>query len=349
MAEQGTEVRGVAQSPKTPLVAAFEHVVGKLATKGLTAALYEETLTSFLFGGIASSFPLMAEKYGHPDGPRACSWKQFSKGSASKAGTEAASGADLALVLWHSADLVRVAVFQAKKAEFRASEDRDEIDINQVPDNPGERRTQFAMLVATGVQFADYMFEKKYALTTDLVIELENLWPEPRSALSSNDNLPWHVAAINWIHYLAYKDGGPRCLAINDVELKAIEWEFRRSKGRNGVKLSKSIGLLDLLNAGVRGGEGWLTLNAEQLKKLLPSLIHIAPTLVVDESGGGVDLKLEGVHTIEEVFDVKGSDPESVAQLNAFLEKSQKGILERSPANDDGGSPPQPGRVAPKV
>lgn len=322
----------------TPLTIAFQHVVDKLSVKGMTAALYEETLTSFLFGGLVSSFPLIAEQYGHPESARTCSWKQFSKAKDSDPQSEAASGADFALVLWHSQDKARVAVFQAKRARYNKRKKRIEIDINQVPENAGDRRTQFAMLVATGQQFEIYRAGGKCMPTTELVVELEDLWPVPRAHLVSGDLLPLRIRRIHWIHYLAYYDRGPKCLAIKDVGLKAVDLEFQRIRHPNWVDLSNSVGFVDLLKAGIKDGAGWFTLNADQLKQLLPSLIHIAPVLVVDESGGGVDLKMDGAEVIEQEFVVEARTADQAAALNAVLDQRDT----EDPSGNDGGGSPAP-------
>ncbi len=154
---------------KGPVRAAFQTVFEFLDGSPKVATLDEESLTAFMFGAVAIMCDEFIGRYGSGVEDRTCQLGPYKKSArSSKYDSEAASGADFALVFGEDADWVRIAIFQAKKGTSVKDEADDwKVDVRRRA-KKSDRCAQLIALVKTGEHLA-----KGETATAETQIEAE--------------------------------------------------------------------------------------------------------------------------------------------------------------------------------
>lgn len=299
---------------KGPVRAAFRTVVEFLDKSPKVAALDEESITSFMFGAVAIICHELIERYGSGavDRDQTCQLGPYKKSARSpKYDTEAASGADFALVLGEDADWVRMAIFQAKKGTSVKVDSSDKVDSNDWEidvkrrSKKEERCAQVVALVKTGEHLAKG--EEPGAETqAQTEARLKDLSSDDRAAI---------LAQFSWIYYLGYREALPVCLSLDKLPVDAFEHELHKMRGQKFVSLNGHPAFFDVINAGLamrpssmvqnevsagtssatKAGldatpeviDGWLRLPRKSMNKLLPALLDLMPIYVADDDGDG--------------------------------------------------------------
>lgn len=253
-------------------------------------------MTAGLFGGLASAVDLFVGCYGSgiEGETRECSWGMFKKSRppASTAGGvatkpqriehEARSGADFAIVLWQNDEKALVALFQAKKGEYKKSVAGTALNIHRAA-NRTTGETQFVVFAS----MCDLMRER--VSSSPAISNIDGAIAKFRRL--SQAERKRRVDQLSWGHYLVYEQGVPVCVPITAVGSEAIQREFD-GNAAPAIPRNDWLGMQSfsaLLRAGVQGQEnGWLKMTRSQIEGLLPQLIDLMDVYETSEGGGGL-------------------------------------------------------------
>lgn len=329
-----TSANGVPESAEVigPLAATFLHVTHEFERVCGARFYDEETLTAAMLGGFAATLPLIAQTLGSGSEGEAldCSWGSYRKTRASDDKSEAASGADFAIILWESPEVFRLAIFQAKKGELFPQERRRSqiiddppkeawwFDIHRRPNRPDDlgkkwRDAQLIVLEKTGQRFMGA--KRRYEETLGNVA-----LPEIGSNKISNKKAP----DLTWMHYLVYRDDRPVCVPVSEIDKEVFDQERGDSCKENYVEIlpNDGDGFFDLLRGGVfnHAHAGWLTIGAKEALPLLPDLLDLMPVYAGDDRSGR-ELQLDVIKAIH-TCRAEASSKESINKLKALAAKS---------------------------
>jgi hypothetical protein len=285
-----------------PVRAAFHSVIEVFdRTKQLTR-LDEETLTAFLFGGVAIKCHDFVDRYGSGviDEDRTAQLGPYKKSAQHKNWQgESASGADFALVFGEDADWVKLAIFQAKKGKTKQKAGGAwEIDVRRRPKDTA-RHAQLVVLVATGRRLAS----KEPSTVKDTVGAIAGLLG--LSKLERKEVL----SKLGWIYYLGYRDKQPVCVPLSAVPASILEKEIGKTSEKNALSLEQHATFYSVLQTGIgtttrlqwscdgnirepdssndEGVQPWLRVPRSSLPQLLPALLDLMPIYVGDDKGEG--------------------------------------------------------------
>lgn len=233
-----------------------------LAVDGMTGSpmsgLTEESLTANFAGRMAAQFTWAVECIGN-EGGKAALWGEYSKNGQGEQ-SESQRGADFALVVPVSEQKVKVAIFQAKKAR------NDEADISQGGSKTA-REAQLVKLYGTAQVIGEYF------------------------GLSDDESLAW-------VHYVFWREITKFPTSISLAMLKPI---LADPKTVNLSKIDTSqdtrgsfADLLLAVKSMAATSEdkpivvaGWLQIDLEAAKYLLPKLSALTDVIFADEEGQG--------------------------------------------------------------
>lgn len=262
----------------TPMQAMFMLAVDGVTNSPL-AQLGEESITAALVGRMAAHFTWTVSGLGM-DGEKPALWGQYSKNGQGQ-DAESNRGADFALVIPITDDIVRIAIFQAKKATH---------DVGDVSQKGSETSAvwQYSKLAETAA-----------------IVELTAL--ESAADIDQNDE-------GSWVHYVFWQDAGK---APKSISVKAIDPLLKKSLNRIDLMDQAFQNFADLLLSGLEPIQanrsshvidGWLQLDTNTAITCLPELLAITDVVFADERGGGKALVNKLVST-------------SVASTNTQIQK----------------------------
>jgi hypothetical protein len=220
----------------------------------------EETITSAFLGALAGGLPWIADAVGtQQDDLAPISWGHYAKSRSKQAGVKAEVdyGADFALAVRIGDDLVRVALFQAKRPKLGEGSD---ILIFKDSGHATERTRQFLRLRKTA-----------YDLLRDLNRETDDF------------------VQLTWIHYVGYVAQSPRTVPMSDLidHHHAVDGvsaglppPFPMQEGH------RPLMNLMLAACGADADEGWLEMTVTQANAYLPHLSPLMPIFSADEGRG---------------------------------------------------------------
>lgn len=243
----------------------FKHACRICRNISADGILDEETITGALLGALASSFPLLSEE----GSPKALSerffWFRYSKKSARHRDSEAANGADFALVLVDDVGLARVALFQAKRSKVKHVKGEWTIDIRHVSKSVSGKKV--AQLVALEERANNLLVLNK----------------TPATGLDEG-----RLHHLSWIHYLAYGDGEPLCIPMTRMSnVYEMESALRGSVNRVAFLPKKESTLFGVLLSGLRRRtDKWLTIRTKTFFDSLPQWLDMMPVVVASSSRG---------------------------------------------------------------
>lgn len=242
------------------------------------APLDEEVITGGIFGILFSTMQWIVEvSDADPNDLHKCKWGLYRKyRSDIERNTERYSGADFALVVSDDDQLVRIAIFQAKRA-FAVDEKNQggpiAIDVHQRPksaDARGLRETQMLRMARIGARLECWA---------------TNNAPPPKTLRKAP---PIHD--MGWIYYLAYLRQSATCVPLKELG-KEYKIECTSTVRANLVELEdNSRKLTRSLNsvfdcAFQLNDPGWLTVSMDAVSAELPALANLMPLAVVDQEG----------------------------------------------------------------
>lgn len=247
----------------TPIQAMFVLAVDGMRSSPL-ASLGEESVTAALVGRLAAQFMWTVTCLGNNSSVPAL-WGQYSKNGQDADG-ESRRGADFALVIPMSADLVRIAIFQAKRGID------DFADVSQ----PGSKTAQ--------------AWQYSKLADTAAIVEL-TAWEESGASLKEEER-------GTWVHYVFWQEinKAPKAISVS-----AIDQHLNGDMDKINLMHSDFGSFVELLLAGtneviaqVNGVvEGWLQLDMQTAITCLPNLLNITDVVFADEKGEGRGLANE--------------------------------------------------------
>lgn len=199
--------------------------------------------------------------------------------------SETATGADFALVIGMPEQKVRVAIFQAKKTtEVTTSSTKGRLDVRRGPAETASGNTQLVMLLSYGWMLMQVKAGQRSASncgngeTLKVAQELRERW--------LHKSLVEH-RSLCWIHYVCYAAQDFVTIPLSSIDSKVFDAEFNCSSNVKHALTGNDQNFFELIKMGLIGdGKGWLTMDADLLTDILPSLVDLGAVFVVDERGG---------------------------------------------------------------
>lgn len=314
-----------------PIEETFKRTLGALSNKLAAENLGEEGFTSCLIGGLTCMFSEVVKQVPCAKGPITCSWGSYSKRGVEDPHSEAANGADFCLVVFDDRDNVRLAIFQAKRAEKRAirsSPDGDHVtrqaahetlmdqrvNIHERPPRPTNapistwRASQAIVLSRAATCIAKSKDNPGHAC-----VKLD-----PNASCPCKSNAVVDCASLHWVHYLIYSDQTPTCVSFSRISPEKFKREALNATTSNVVRIkgSDQTTFLDVALSGLAGQEvHWLSIKFDELKGRLPTLLAVMQVYVADDrTGGGFAMELgDGLKDVVADFTQGGFDPRPAA------------------------------------
>ena len=291
------------------LMAAFQMACLEVSSNGLAGQVDEETMTGALLGAITATVPWCAQAFGDDASP-GCSWVRYRK-NGRQADTEAATGADFALVIRFPNGSARLAVFQAK----RPRNDGSTLSIHHLAPALVDRNKepQFLRLKHYGTKVMNEVMRVDKTIAT---------------------KRPASLSDLLWVHYIAYKSTSMPCYSVN--QFIATDEAYRRTFRRRPppVNLSElnQRELLWLLTDGANdersaSAPGWLTLsNLTAAKAFIKIIIDFADVYEARvQPGPGYKPLLRG----NEIKALKLSRAQRADRMMEVKEQLRKGRQEK--------------------
>ncbi|WP_233840950.1 hypothetical protein [Dyella sp. 2HG41-7] len=249
-----------------PVEASFCSVAERFKKLKLISQMDEETVTAAFLGGVTASFPLCSLIFGSGQSSEVqCMWGHFHKStgrsSSSDPDTEAYRGADFALVIGIDELHVRLAIFQAKKADFRflkvtidnvleedsrgeanrgerkfdvmAQEKRPVLNVHRRPPRRGKpveewRESQLVRLVRTGHEI---LFANEDVPAQSITDEGNDWEKSARDCAQGKLFFKEHtlkdlLSSLDWIHYLGYVGEDAVCVPLSAFDQAVLRREL---------------------------------------------------------------------------------------------------------------------------
>jgi len=226
----------------------------------------EEVTTNAFTGVLIANFQWASVYCKTEEVVEECGWIHYSK-YGKGLGTEQQSGADFGLVIKHSEDDVRVALFQSKNGHASSS-GQAFVDIRRdTKDDEGNVIPQLEAMVVYGGR-----------IVTD----------NPDISFADVDR-----GKLDWIHHLGYFENGFVSIGLHQLSAVDVDNELKRHKSYSDVKLTggNSVPFSSLIAAGLdpihAPCSGWISLSQDKFEKHLPNLVRLAEFYVVDERRKG--------------------------------------------------------------
>ncbi len=287
-----------------PIEETFKRTLDTLHKKLTAENLGEEGFTSSLLGGLTCMFSEVVRQVPCAKGPIACSWGSYSKRGIEDPNSEAASGADSCLVIFDDQDNVRLAMFQAKRAEKRAKprppdahlapqltgiEDLvdQSVNIHERPKRPAHlaMATPWRASQAIVLSRAATCIAESKGNPNHLCVRLN-----ATAICPCNSDADVDYAKLHWVHYLIYTDQAPACSSFSRIPAEKFRREAHDSTTSNVVRI-KSDDQTTFINVALSGLAGrelyWLPMKLAELKGRLPTLLAVMHVYVADDKTGG--------------------------------------------------------------
>ncbi|MEA0927453.1 hypothetical protein [Xanthomonas campestris] len=233
-------------------------VCSSLSAGGL---LDEETTTGVILGAFAATYPLLAKTDESPP----MRWHRFNKAPATNKDSEAANGADFAVVVLGEDGSARLAIFQAKRSALSKTKSGWRLDVRHtVKDAYGKNSSQMVALEVLGIA----------------------LMATNKSNKNDQSSYLPTCTDLSWIHYLLYGPGMPVCIALSSmVENLKAERSLSGSSNFFSFNPDESPSFGDILaEVALPSTPKWLTVETKSLFGGLPAWIKMMPVMV-----GGTD------------------------------------------------------------
>jgi hypothetical protein len=291
-AQHGTDPAELLKSIRTKdaVTAAFELALQQLIDAKVSLRLDEETITASFLGALISSFawtsllclPMDALNGG---AERQVGWTAYKKSGSSRV-SESHSGADFGLIIKHSKDDVRIAIFQAKRGLIRRDLAKS-VDVR--------RKVKMKKLKGSDVTVPIIQMERLALSGLDATRDdARNHLPALAEASVEGSPLA-NFDRLDWIHYLGFYGQEFKTIALNQMQNAYHDEVVDRTKGtRNWVNMddqnSHAFGCI--IRAGLEGKpdacHGWASMTQEAAEALAFHLIPMIDLFVADDGSGSL-------------------------------------------------------------
>ncbi len=249
----------------------------------MTERVHEEPTTGFLLGAFASLAPVCSQAF-EQSNDAGCSWQYFPK-SGCGSHTEAATGADFALIIEFESGPARLAIFQAKRVE---SDKTQSFDLHQVREISRTKNDETAT--------------EPLELSPTSIPQFLRLVAHAKKTASSVRGARRHLSNIHWTHYLVYAKERIRCVSLDNLVHVAKSYATTtppapyKNPGVIHMNSSNARSFFGLLTTGatpeITGAalKGWLEIQQTDIDPVRVSLLRFTDVYVA-RHGPAPDLK----------------------------------------------------------
>lgn len=282
----------------TPLQAALGLATRELRETFQPSRVDEETITSTFLGALKAHAFWTVKVIGTPEkSHNGISWSHFNKARASNPSSEAACGADFALIVRESENCALLSIFQAKIIGRKGPKSNPPrhyyINVYHRPNRPAINKKT----------------KKRPAWRDSQLVTLVETGRSILTKLGIGEPITAPFSELGWLHYLGYCNKTVRCIPISRLEAA-----YNAEKAAGDKKLSShEIALrevmpfrfthhLDLSRLGrpmkqkrstprlaseFTRLDGWLAVDYSKLKGILPTLISLMDLYIADDTSDG--------------------------------------------------------------
>lgn len=290
--------------PANYLSAALQIAVFHLLRSGISNNIDEESFTAALLGSFCESCQVCVAGM-PPTSNSSLTWRRHNKSGKGKLG-ESATGADFALIIRHSNDFARAAVFQAKNGQSDVGSFKAEHLSPATERYPSEQ--QFIRL-------------RRYCLST--LADIKKL-----------EEASLDLKNIGWAHYLIYENSAIYCSPLSSLTILNDRINKNQSPGTVRYKEHPYSNFVDVLRDGCSQEPGvqpdWLSLESS---REISAFVEAAKDLF-DIYEASVDPAMDWVPLIEDRESLSNQDKIRLIKDNLLSPSAKPSV--QAPAPEQG-------------